>query len=71
MITIAEATHEAIRLALLRHRCRQLAGRRPPYEDASAEAAAIAGELARTLDLLAVLRGTRRDVAATKPGPRP
>ena len=61
MITIAEATAEAVRLALLRHWCRQVADRRPPHDDVSDEAAALAGELARTLTVLELLRGTHRD----------
>jgi hypothetical protein len=41
--------------AAVRRRCH-------PHEDASPEAVQIATELARVLDLLTALRGTRRDV---------
>jgi len=61
MITIAEATQEAVRLALLRHWCAAVRDRRPPHGDVPEEAVALAGELARTLAVLALLRGTRRD----------
>lgn len=56
MITIAEATQEAVRLALPRHWCHRLAG-----EAGAAEARALAGRLSRTLQLVYALRGTRRD----------
>jgi hypothetical protein len=62
MITIAEATQEAVRLALLRHRLVALRDRRPPYQDVPAEAAEVAGRLFRTLAAIDLLRGTRRDV---------
>jgi hypothetical protein len=51
VIHIAEATDEAIRLALLRCWCRQLAGRLPHHEYVTDEAAALAGELGRVLRL--------------------
>ena len=62
MIHIAEATDEAIRLALTRHWLTALAGRKPPHEYAAPEAVTVAGELARVLMVLDLLRGTRRDV---------
>ena len=61
MIHIAEATDEAIRLALLRCWCRQLAGRLPHHEYVTDEAAALAGELGRVLRLQNLLLLTRRD----------
>jgi hypothetical protein len=65
MITIAEVTDAAIRVALLRHWWRPLAQRRPPQDTAPAEAVRVAGDLARTLAVLDLLRGTRRESAAT------
>ena len=62
MIPIAEATDEAIRLALARHWLAAQAGRKPPHEHAAPEAVTLAGELARVLLVLDLLRGTRRDV---------
>ncbi|HKI36058.1 MAG TPA: hypothetical protein VKA46_29650 [Gemmataceae bacterium] len=61
-ILIAEATDEAVRHALLLSWCHQLTEGRPPHEGAPAEARAAAGELARALQVLDLLRGTRRDV---------
>ncbi|HKI30292.1 MAG TPA: hypothetical protein VKA46_00270 [Gemmataceae bacterium] len=61
-ILIAEATDEAVRRALLRHFCHQVAEGLPPHEGAPAEARAAAGDLARVLQVLDLLRGTRRDV---------
>jgi hypothetical protein len=60
MITIAEASAEAIQKALLRHWCLALRERRPPHDDAPEEAAHLAGVLGRTLTVLDLLRGTRR-----------
>lgn len=62
MIPIAEATDAAVALALQRYHLAALAGRRPPHEDAPAEAVAVAGELVRVLQVLDLLRGTKRDV---------
>jgi len=62
VITIAEASQEAIRLALFRHQLAALRDRRPPQQDASAEASAVAGDLFRVLAAIDLLRGTRRDV---------
>lgn len=62
MITIAKASDQAVRLALQRYHLAALAQRRPPHEDAAAAAVAVAGELARTLTVLDLLRGTKRDV---------
>jgi hypothetical protein len=61
VIHIAEATDEAIRQALLRCWCRQLAGRLPPHEYATDAVAALAAELGRVLRLQNLLRRTRRD----------
>jgi hypothetical protein len=60
MILIGEATAEAVRVAVLRQRCYRVANGLPPYADSSAEARQAARSLSRTLDLLAVLRSTRR-----------
>jgi hypothetical protein len=62
MITIAEATQEAVRLALLRHHLVALRDRRPPYQDVPAGAAEVAGRLFRILGTIDLLRGARRDV---------
>jgi hypothetical protein len=62
MLTIAEATDAAVALALQRHWLARLAQHRPPHEDAPAEAVAGAGDLARVLTVLGLLRGTKRDV---------
>jgi hypothetical protein len=53
-ILIAEATQEAIRLALLRHRCHRIATDQHSTDEAR--------QVARCLDLLTIYRGTRRDV---------
>jgi hypothetical protein len=57
VITIAEASQQAIDLALLRHKCHRLTH----DESAPAEVRAAARALGRTLDVLAAIRGTRRD----------
>ena len=62
MFPITEATAAAIRLALTRCWLVAVAARRPPHDAAPAEAAAVAGELVRVLQVLDLLRGTRRDV---------
>jgi hypothetical protein len=61
-ILIAEATDAAIRLALLRHWCREVAQRRSPHDGAPDEVVRLAADLARTLAVVESLRGTRRDV---------
>jgi hypothetical protein len=62
-ILIAEATAEAVKFALLRYHCRQLAEGLPPHQHAPADVRAVAVALGRTLELMAALRGTRRDVS--------
>jgi hypothetical protein len=62
MILIAEATDAAVQLALQRHWLANLAARKVGHEDAPAEAVAVAGELVRVLQVLDLLRGTRRDL---------
>jgi hypothetical protein len=66
MIHIAEATDAAVKLALQRQWLAALAARRPPHEDAPAEAVAVAGELSRLLQVLDDLRGTSRDTQAMR-----
>jgi hypothetical protein len=67
MITIAEATAEAIRLALLRHKCHAVCNRLSPYQNSPDDARAVAHSLSRTLGLLAVLRGSRRAEEVRRP----
>ena len=62
MIHIAEATDQAVRLALARCWLVAVAARRPPHDAASPEAGSVASELVRTLQVLDLLRGTRRDL---------
>jgi hypothetical protein len=68
MIPIAEATDAAIRHALTRHWLAGLAAHRPPHEQADADAVRVAGELARVLAVLDLLRDTHRDVRGLQRG---
>jgi hypothetical protein len=61
-IQIAEATAEAVNLALLRHHCRQLAEGLPPHQDAPAEVREVARALDGVLATMVSLRGSRRNV---------
>jgi hypothetical protein len=57
VIAVAEATQQAVRLALVRNQLAAIRDRGHPYQDVPQEAAEVAGRLFRTLAVTDLLRG--------------